>query len=540
MKKMFYVVCGIVLTLNLYGQSISDLEEYSGAYVLLQGEIPFIEITPKNCNVQATYHYYDENGKRVRHGECSYTGDGFNVIGQYLAGKKDGKWSVSGKENGFCIFEDDEMTESLMSYSGYAKDCPVTLGTIPFLGNVTDESEISLDYCIDRSGYKSKNGKCSISTGSRRVTGAFSGDELNGVWSIETASGEIIGSCSYVNGKPSGRFSLNYSFEDETYSVSAVFKNGVMVDTLAIESGDSLFEAFFDKNGCASGIWKLPYDDINQMIYEFEDGLVCNITKYDDSRGEYTIVESVDPEVKELYLSGSVGDKLAVYDYESSQITEYAADTTFLPGYFLALQFNLIALLPEFRVNSIIKLTENMKKNLLIIGYKDNMLMLASEDYAGDYFDYGGVTDAFTGTIVLSNGKIITTTISDNQLIDEVRKFALQNDNDDIVLFFTEPDAYEPPKFNGGNPNAFATWMAENVEYPEIARENGVMGKIDYYIVINADGALDIKILRSPDPSLTYEVQRVAKLSAPLWTSGRLYNRNVPNRFMTKFIFQLR
>ena len=61
----------------------------------------------------------------------------------------------------------------------------------------------------------------------------------------------------------------------------------------------------------------------------------------------------------------------------------------------------------------------------------------------------------------------------------------------------------EKPGFQGGDPNAFSKWVNSRLVYPEIAKENGVQGKVTLQFTVNTDGSVsNVKVLRGVDPSL--------------------------------------
>jgi protein TonB len=76
--------------------------------------------------------------------------------------------------------------------------------------------------------------------------------------------------------------------------------------------------------------------------------------------------------------------------------------------------------------------------------------------------------------------------------------------------------------------------------YPEIAKENGLQGRVTLSFTIKADGTLsDVKVLRGVDPSLDQEAVRVVK-SSPKWTPGKQRDRAVAVSYTFPVIFQLR
>ncbi len=98
----------------------------------------------------------------------------------------------------------------------------------------------------------------------------------------------------------------------------------------------------------------------------------------------------------------------------------------------------------------------------------------------------------------------------------------------------------EKPKFMGGDANQFNVWIHDHLEYPEIARENGVSGRVTLQFTIEADGRLtNVKVLRGVDSSLDKEAVRVVS-SSPKWTPGRQRDRAVRVTYNFPVVFQLR
>ncbi len=98
----------------------------------------------------------------------------------------------------------------------------------------------------------------------------------------------------------------------------------------------------------------------------------------------------------------------------------------------------------------------------------------------------------------------------------------------------------EKPSFMGGDANAFSKWVNERLEYPEIAKENGVQGRVTLQFTVNTDGSVsNVKVLRGVDPSLDKEAVRVVSMS-PKWTPGKQRDRAVKVTYTFPVIFQLR
>lgn len=98
----------------------------------------------------------------------------------------------------------------------------------------------------------------------------------------------------------------------------------------------------------------------------------------------------------------------------------------------------------------------------------------------------------------------------------------------------------EKPSFMGGDANAFSKWVNERLVYPEIAKENGVQGRVTLQFTVNTDGSVsNVKVLRGVDPSLDKEAVRVVSMS-PKWTPGKQRDRAVKVTYTFPVIFQLR
>lgn len=98
----------------------------------------------------------------------------------------------------------------------------------------------------------------------------------------------------------------------------------------------------------------------------------------------------------------------------------------------------------------------------------------------------------------------------------------------------------EKPSFNGGDANEFTKWVNSKIEYPEIARENGVQGKVTLQFTVGADGSVSkVKVVRGVDSSLDKEAVRVVSMS-PKWKPGKQRDRAVPVTYTFPVIFQLK
>ena len=98
----------------------------------------------------------------------------------------------------------------------------------------------------------------------------------------------------------------------------------------------------------------------------------------------------------------------------------------------------------------------------------------------------------------------------------------------------------EKPSFNGGDANEFSKWVNSKLQYPEIAKENGVQGRVTLQFTVNPDGTVsNVKVLRGVDSSLDKEAVRVVSMS-PKWKPGKQRDRAVKVTYTFPVIFQLR
>lgn len=96
------------------------------------------------------------------------------------------------------------------------------------------------------------------------------------------------------------------------------------------------------------------------------------------------------------------------------------------------------------------------------------------------------------------------------------------------------------PSFNGGDANEFSKWVNSRLEYPEIAKENGVQGRVTLQFTVEKDGSVtNVKVVRGVDPSLDKEAVKVVS-SSPKWTPGKQRDRAVRVTYTFPVIFQLR
>ncbi|BDX36973.1 hypothetical protein CYCD_03280 [Tenuifilaceae bacterium CYCD] len=106
---------------------------------------------------------------------------------------------------------------------------------------------------------------------------------------------------------------------------------------------------------------------------------------------------------------------------------------------------------------------------------------------------------------------------------------------------------YEPfvmvekmPKFdNSDDISSVAKYLAQNIQYPVIAKEKGIQGKVFVTFVIEENGSVSgAKIEQGVDPGLDKEAIRVIE-SMPKWTPGYQKGKAVRVKFTLPIVFKL-
>ena len=96
------------------------------------------------------------------------------------------------------------------------------------------------------------------------------------------------------------------------------------------------------------------------------------------------------------------------------------------------------------------------------------------------------------------------------------------------------------PSFQGGDISTFRAWVQKKANYPQIALENNISGRVLLMFVVERDGSLTgIQVLQSPDSSLSDEAIRVLKTS-PMWEPGMQRDKPVRVKYTLPVDFQIR
>ena len=136
---------------------------------------------------------------------------------------------------------------------------------------------------------------------------------------------------------------------------------------------------------------------------------------------------------------------------------------------------------------------------------------------------------------------VITTEDDKNLAVDIVEYVdGGQEAEEEVVEEIPFAIVEQKPTFKGGDQNTFTKWVFSQIEYPEIAKENGVQGRVVLEFIVDTDGAVkNVKVLRGVDSSLDKEAVRVVS-SSPKWQPGMQRNKPVKVKYTFPVVFQLR
>lgn len=97
----------------------------------------------------------------------------------------------------------------------------------------------------------------------------------------------------------------------------------------------------------------------------------------------------------------------------------------------------------------------------------------------------------------------------------------------------------EMPMFPGGDP-ALLAYIAANTQYPEIAKENNIQGKVIVRFCVTSKGGVNqVSVLKGVDPELDKEAIRVVT-TLPLFKPGKQGGKPVPVWYMVPIAFTLK
>ncbi len=136
------------------------------------------------------------------------------------------------------------------------------------------------------------------------------------------------------------------------------------------------------------------------------------------------------------------------------------------------------------------------------------------------------------------NFKIVTTQDSGKSIsyLMLLRKKESSGELPEDAVVFTIVE--EMPAYPGGE-SALREFIQKSIDYPVIAQENGIQGKVYITFVVSADGSVkNAKVVRGVDPVLDQEALRVVN-TMPRWWPGRQRGENVNVQYTVPISFVL-
>jgi periplasmic protein TonB len=129
-------------------------------------------------------------------------------------------------------------------------------------------------------------------------------------------------------------------------------------------------------------------------------------------------------------------------------------------------------------------------------------------------------------------------TVTNTQVVEEVQvaKEEVQEDEADAEPFVV---VEEMPMFPGGE-TELLKWIMEHTQYPEVAKENNIQGKVIVRFCVTSKGGVDkVSILKGVDPELDKEAIRVVQ-TLPAFKPGKQGGKPVPVWYMVPINFTLK
>ena len=126
----------------------------------------------------------------------------------------------------------------------------------------------------------------------------------------------------------------------------------------------------------------------------------------------------------------------------------------------------------------------------------------------------------------------LNATVNDTPPPEEVKQEVIETPKQEQIYVVVE----QMPQFADGDIFAY---LNSHIVYPEIARENGIQGRVICQFVVNQDGSIvDVIVVRGVDSSLDKEAIRVIQ-GMPKWIPGKQGGTHVRVKFTLPIVFRL-
>jgi len=141
-------------------------------------------------------------------------------------------------------------------------------------------------------------------------------------------------------------------------------------------------------------------------------------------------------------------------------------------------------------------------------------------------------------TVQLMTAEEAVVTVQDEEVVEVVQEV-----KEEVQEEEAEPEPFvvveEMPMFPGGD-TELLKYIAEHTQYPEVAKENNIQGRVIVRFCVTAKGGVSqVSILKGVDPELDAEAIRVVN-SLPAFRPGRQGGKAVPVWYMVPITFTLK
>ncbi|HOF21198.1 MAG TPA: energy transducer TonB [Bacteroidales bacterium] len=122
------------------------------------------------------------------------------------------------------------------------------------------------------------------------------------------------------------------------------------------------------------------------------------------------------------------------------------------------------------------------------------------------------------------------------EYVEEIREEVQEVDEPEPEPFVV---VEEMPMFPGGDP-ALLQYIAEHTQYPEVAKENNIQGRVIVRFCVTSKGTVSqVSVLKGVDPELDKEAIRVVG-TLPAFKPGKQGGKPVPVWYMVPITFTLK
>ncbi len=137
--------------------------------------------------------------------------------------------------------------------------------------------------------------------------------------------------------------------------------------------------------------------------------------------------------------------------------------------------------------------------------------------------------------LVPQNQKIMTTDSIGNEYVSTERISVPTAKAEEMQVY----EAVEvKASFNGGDA-ALEKWISKNLQYPQIAKEDGIEGRVIVRFIVGKDGKIsNAKVIKGVDPELDREAVRLIS-NMPDWIPAKNANEAVASYYILKVPFKL-